>query len=278
MTHADIDFAVSMTHSEGWLYHSEEFERMLRFDPEGSFIYEDKSPVAFITCITYGRTGVVGHLIVSRKVRGKRIGETLVKRALEYMEGRGAKSIMLFATKEGFGLYKRLGFVPLKEALCIQCKPSIATPVEECPGISRVSPEDMDGICEIDSVLFGDDRSELIRDLYREYPDLCYRIRRDGKILGYAFGRTTSAASDFGPWACESGRTADAQALFDSVVSQFESGDLYLGVFAENLEAREIAGRLDTVRTWQTTLMVRGEQRYPGPSNRLFGPTAFELG
>src|SRR4030042_246297 len=43
MGHEDIDFAVSMTHLEGWLYHSKELERLPRFDPEGSFVYEDRN-------------------------------------------------------------------------------------------------------------------------------------------------------------------------------------------------------------------------------------------
>jgi ribosomal protein S18 acetylase RimI-like enzyme len=278
MGHEDIDFAVSMTHLEGWLYHSKELERMLRFDPEGSFVYEDRSTIAFITSITYGRTGVIGHLIVSEKARGKRIGETLVKKAIDYMEGRGVTSIMLFSTKQGFGLYKRLGFRPLKEALCIQSRNAPLPTPKGFKGLSRVVPDDLNGICEIDSKLFGDDRSRLIRELYREYPDLCFRIRREGRIVGYGFGRTTSKSNDFGPWACETGRMEDAQALYDSVMSQFRSGDVYLGVFAENQQARKIACRLEAVRTWETTLMVRGEERYTGPSQGLYGPTAFELG
>jgi len=278
MKQSDIEFAVSMTHLEGWLYHSEEFERMLRFDPEGSFIYEDKAPVAFITTITYGRTGVVGHLIVTQKARGKRIGEALVKKAVEHMEVKGAKSIMLFATKEGFGLYEKLGFRFLKEALCIQARPTRLASRKDCRGLSQVAPDDLASICEMDSALFGDDRSALIKDLYREFPDICYKILRDGRILGYAFGRTTSAANDLGPWACETERTEDALALYDSVVSHFKSGDVYLGLFSENELAREVAGKLDKSRVWQTSLMVRGEERYPGPLRMLCGPTAFELG
>ncbi len=278
MTHDDIDFAVSMTHLEGWLYHSEEFDRMLRFDPEGSFVFEDKAPVAFITSITYGRTGVVGHLIVTQKARGKRIGETLVKKAIEYMEGKGADSIVLFATKEGFGLYEKLGFRPLKEALCIQARPARLAPAAECRGLSRVGPEDLDPICEIDSDLFGDDRSRLIRDLYREFPESNYKILRDGEILGYAFGRTTTAANDLGPWSCVTGRTEDAQALYDSVASHFSPDDVYMGLFSGSPKALEVAGSLNKVRVWSTTLMARGEERYAGQSDVLLGPAAFELG
>ena len=79
---SDLDFATHLTVKEGWNYTSLEIGRMLRLDPNGSFVYEDAAPLGFVTSVTYGRTGVLGHLIVSSDGRGRGIGNLLTAAAI----------------------------------------------------------------------------------------------------------------------------------------------------------------------------------------------------
>ncbi len=274
----DIEFALDLVLKEGWLYHRVELERMLDMDPEGSFIYEEKDPLGFITCLTYLRTCVIGHLIVSERARGKRIGQMLVKRAIEYASERGMESVLLFATEEGAEVYRKQGFRTLAEVFCIQAQKSSPMVPQEHPGLSPVTEGDLGQIGRMDAALFGDDRSRLLARLYRDYPDLCFKLERSGEIQGYSFGRTTLSTNDFGPWVCTSGLKSDEKALFDSVVSRLDDRSIFMGVFVQNENAVRLTSELRPVRTWRTQLMVKGQPRYTGRTEHFLGLVGFELG
>ncbi len=274
----DIGFAIDLVLKEGWLYNKVELERMLAMDPRGSFLYEEDEPLGFITCVTYRTTAVIGHLVVSERARGKKIGKNLLSKAIEYASDKEMDSILLFATEEGVEVYKRQGFRTLAEVLCIRAhKDGTVTPPEH-PDVSSLSDGDIDQVARIDAELFGDDRSRLIAALFHEYPHLCYKIERDGKLQGYAFGRSTSSANDFGPWVCVSGLESDARALLGSVVSRFDERDVFLGAFAQNELAVRLASVLKPVRVWNTRLMVHGQPRYTDRVEQFLGLVGFELG
>jgi GNAT superfamily N-acetyltransferase len=274
----DIEFAIDLVHKEGWLYHRVELERMLDMDPEGSFLYEEAEPLGFITTVTYQKTGVIGHLVVSEQARGKRIGQALISHAIDYASRRGMDSLMLFATEQGIEVYKKRGFRTIAEVFCIQAEKVGDISHPKHPDIRPVQEGDLPRIGAMDASIFGDDRSRLLARLYRDHPDLCFKLERSGSIHGYAFGRTTTSANDFGPWVCISGSAADARALLQSVVSRFDDRSVFMGVFTDNDEAVRLASELRAQRTWRTQLMVRGEARYTGPREHSLGLVGFELG
>jgi hypothetical protein len=269
---------LKLTWDEGWYYTKGEFERMLKMDPGGSFVFEDEKPLGVITCVTYGRTGVVGHLIVSKEARGKRIGQALITRGIRYMEGRGADSILLYATEDGAKLYLKHGFRVLREVSCMHVsnEPKPATePLRRC---SRVTKNDLAEIAAIDARLFSDDRSPLIHLLYDEFPRLAFKIVDGGKITGFCFGRVTDTGFDLGPWTCLTGSRSDADSLLRTVLAELGKGTVFMGLFAENKVASDIVDALPVVRYWRTQLMVRGAARFSGGVGEVFGVAAFELG
>lgn len=274
----DIEFALDLVHKEGWQYHRVELERMLDMDPEGSFLYEETEPLGFITSVTYQKTGVIGHLVVSERARGKRIGQALIDHAIDYASRQGVDSLMLFATEQGVEVYRKRGFRTIAEVFCIQAEKIGDMMRPEHPDIHPVHEDDFQLIGEMDASIFGDDRSKLLVHLYHDHPDLCFKLERSGTIQGYAFGRTTMSANDFGPWVCVSGSTADARDLLQSVVSRFDDRSVYMGVFTDNDEAVKLASELRVRRTWRTQLMVRGEARYTGRREHSLGLVGFELG
>jgi ribosomal protein S18 acetylase RimI-like enzyme len=274
----DLEFALALTNAEGWSYTRGELERMLRMDPEGSFVCEDQAPLGFITCVTYGHTGVVGHLVVSKEVRGRRIGHSLLKTAVSYMSDRGADSMLLFATDEGVGLYSQYGFVTHREVSCIHVAVGGDRKARTPATCSLIARKDLPEIIDMDSQIFGDDRTQLLELLHDEFPKNAFKIQRDGRILGFSFGRATLSGFDLGPWVCSSGSKRDAEDLFKATVLSLGDGTVFLGVFPDNPMAVEIANSMRRVRYWRTHLMTRGEERYCAHIDRLFGVAAFELG
>ncbi len=272
----DLPFAIDLTVQEGWFYTDRELEVMLNLDPDGSFIFEDGEPLGFATCVTYGSSGVLGHLIVSKKGRGRRIGNALVEAAVEYMSGRGAKSMIVIATDEAVRLYSRHGFTIREKVACCHSRLDDSVPRRPSPRCERLKMEDLQEAIEMDSTCFGDDRSRLIEMLHSESPERSFKIQRDGRLQGFVMARPDHVGYNLGPWVSSEGSAENADALLTTAISTLGNGKLYSGSFARNSKAIGIMKGYRRINEWSTTLMIRGEGRYD--PERVFGIAAFELG
>lgn len=276
MLDADIDSALALINREGWGYTRVEIERMLLMDPEGSFVYEDKQTLGVITTVTYPKTGVIGHLVVSEHARGKKIGQALIKRAIEYCDGSGADSVVLYATKEGLPVYKKFGFKEKRQASVTKATLSEADHGSSHNPCEIMTKDDLAEIQSMDGVVFGDDRRKLLQLFFSRYPEHSWKLEREGEIVGFAMGRTSPAGFDIGPWECDSG-PRDAEILLRTLFRSLGKGEVYLGVFGDHPEAVRMMQTLKPIGTWNTTFMVRGEDRYPG-RECAYGISSFELG
>jgi N-acetylglutamate synthase-like GNAT family acetyltransferase len=274
----DLDFAVALTHEEGWYYTARELGVMLKMDPEGSFIYEEQEPLGFATCVTYGHTGVLGHLIVGKKGRGRKIGESLLRTSVENMTSKGAKSILLYATLEGTRLYQKFGFTIRDEISCRHLNIQSSHLNNSSSSCTPLKRSDLPEVVAIDSAMFGDDREKLIRLLFEEGANHAFKIEQDGRVAGYVLGRPNHVGYDLGPWACLTGNPRDAEGLFWTALSTFGEGTLYMGSFFNNAAALRIIDKLPLIKTWRIPLMIRGEARYTSNMDKLYGIAAFELG
>lgn len=274
----DIPLALSLINAEGWNYTPIELERMLRLDPDGSFICESDGPLGISMSVSYGRTGVIGHLVVAKNVRGKRLGQTLLTRSLDYLDSEGTDSVILYATEAGARLYARNGFEKRRQAFCVNARlpklkvnPSALEPVP-------LEQRDLAEVSELDRSLFGDDRSKLIGMLIRESPEHGFKIVRDGSIVGFIMARDSPVGYDMGPWDCVSDHPEDATNLFAAAEATFTRGTLFIPGFVDNRESYALASRFESVITWKTDMMVRGRDRYDNDLSKVYGMAAFELG
>ncbi len=274
----DLDFAASLTVEEGWNYTPAEIEFMLDLDPDGSFVFDDGAPRGIATCVTYGRTGVLGHLVVSRAGRGKRIGRSLLEAAVAYMEGKGCEAMLVFATEDAVGLYQKHGFKIARRTECMHLKLDGNYRRQPSSLCSQIDPSDIPEIVGIDRSLFGDDRGRMIERLFHENPKAAFKLERADKIDGFIMGRPDHVGNNLGPWVCLTGVESDAEALFRTEMSALSDGKHYMGAFAENLAALRIAQELPTMNRWRVPLMVRGKYRYGEDAGRVFGIAAYELG
>jgi ribosomal protein S18 acetylase RimI-like enzyme len=278
MEKEDLEFATSLTAEEGWYYTPRELEVMLRLDPEGSFVFEEDERLGISTSVTYGRTGVLGHLVVSKKGRGRKIGNSLLKAALDHMAEKGVESILLYAAQEAVSLYSRHGFTPRGEIYCVHLdlKDSHKRPSSKtCAPMRR---QDLAQVAEMDERLFGDDRRALLEVLYDEGPQHAFKIERDGRIVGYVMARHDHIGYDLGPWVCTTDDPADAESLFLTALTTLEESTIYMGSFFKNKEAVRIADTIPKARSWRIPLMIRGKDRYATDLHHTFGIAAFELG
>jgi GNAT superfamily N-acetyltransferase len=274
----DIPCALSLINDEGWNYTSVELERMLKLDPDGSFLYVADVPLGVATSVSYGHTGVLGHLVVSKKGRGRKIGQTLLNHCMDYFDSVGADSVILYATQDGERLYSRIGFAKKHKTLCVNAKIPQASVSPKGLEVQMLEESDISDVIALDAEMFGDDRSKLMSMLCNEFPKHSMKVSRGKDLVGFILARETPIGYDLGPWVCASDNPEDAMNLFAAEISTFSRGTMFLGAFAENVQVARLARGLEKQMSWQVDLMVRGGGRYERDISKVFGVSAFELG
>jgi ribosomal protein S18 acetylase RimI-like enzyme len=95
-------------------------ERMKREESVIFIAYNDQYPVGFtqlyplFSSVNMHRTWILNDLYVNESVRGKGIGESLLKKAIEFAEETGAKGLSLETGEDNLiaqKLYEKIGFI-----------------------------------------------------------------------------------------------------------------------------------------------------------------------
>ena len=282
MTIDDIGFAIGLICREGWGHTRVDLHRMLTLSPRGSLVWEiDGRPCGFVTSLRYGSTAMIGHMLVSKDSRGLRVGKSLLEALLSDIDSTGVRSSILYATADGSRLYRQFGFEESgHELVAVGVLVRDSERLRINPACERVERSDLETICSIDGETFGDDRTALISRLFDEFPEHCFKLERQGELVGFAFGRRTPIGFDIGPWICLSRQYDDARDLLDSVIRSFPCGGRTdISPFAANVHVPRIVGRYHPCRKAERVqLMVRGERRYTVGSYKVFGVAGFEIG
>lgn len=130
-------------------------------------------------CASFGETGWIGALAVLPRARGRGIGEMLTRAAIEWLQSRGARTVLLYATDMGRPVYERVGFVAEPNARAWRGTPPSPAP----DGIRRLRPTDREAMLALDRAATGEDR-QAVFDHLRALLGLGYE--RDGELRGFA--------------------------------------------------------------------------------------------
>ncbi len=277
----DVGLAIELINKEGWGHTRIDIERILTLSPESSFVWEsDGVPRGFVTSLVYEDSAMVGHVVVSKESRGHQIGKGLIKDLLDRLDSEGISSVILYTTEEGARFYHGFGFKQTNELLSVGLliRESVRETLEqEC---EKVQEADLDELVDMDADTYGDRRPGLMRRLYRDFPEHCFKLERSGETVGFVCGRRTPIGFDIGPWICMSGAEADAASLLSSVIRSFPAGGrVDLSPFRDHPLAGKILSGFRQYKTPERVkLMVRGEPLYRHNRDKVFGASGFELG
>ena len=130
-------------------------------------------------CASFGETGWIGALGVLPRARGRGTGELLTRAAIEWLQERGARTVLLYATDMGRPVYERVGFTTEARARAWRGTPPGPAP----DGIRRLRPADREALLALDRSASGEDRRAMYDEL-RALLGLGYE--RDGVLRGFA--------------------------------------------------------------------------------------------
>jgi len=241
LTAADIPQAMLLKQAAGWNQTEQDWLRVIELEPEGCFCMErDGRLVATATSTCYGRElAWIGMVLTMPEYRGQGMAGRLMRRTLEFLDGRQARWVKLDATAMGSPLYRKVGFV------------------DEC-AVERwvrapapVSPRALPGYrpdFAMDLGVFGADRSRLLSRLAKvESASL--------PGSGYAMGRPGANTAYFGP--CIALNVETAQALLEWFLARHNGEPVTWDLLPDNRKAVELAWRFGFERARELVRMAR---------------------
>lgn len=170
---------------------------------------EPRAPVASTSAIVAGTVGVIGTVMTREDYRRRGLARLVMEAALDWMRGRGVRSVLLDATEEGRPLYFRLGFVGVEQSYfahaTLEKLDYSAIRLRAARDAVTVAPVSaLERIRRLDIQAFGGDRVGFLK-LLLETPRTWLYIAGDEpeQPAGYALVRRLDApyrGLRLGPW------------------------------------------------------------------------------
>jgi len=205
MTEDDLPAADRLREIAGWNQRLDDWRLFVALEPDGCFVaVRGAEVIGTVTTTTYDRAlAWIGMMLVHPDHRGRGIGTSLMRRALEYLEGRGVTCIRLDATPAGRPVYEKLGFVA-EWSLTRHERPLAVEPVFRVTSpvaVRDLIDSDWGRAGEIDTRCFGVPRERLLRKL-RERCRRALICESDGQVVGWGLLRPGMKADYLGPLEC----------------------------------------------------------------------------
>ncbi|MBN1200840.1 MAG: GNAT family N-acetyltransferase [Anaerolineae bacterium] len=261
MTHDDLPGAVALTDSVGWGHQIADWERLFYWSQDGCFVLEeqDRGIIGTVTTTPYGTAlAWIGMLVIAPDRQRRGFGRRLMRASLDYLIARGTERIMLDASAAGRPLYEGLGF----RVVCMmerwEGKASTYLGARARPMRS----DDVPAVLELDTQLFGLQRTFILMRLLEEFPDLAWVADRRGQVEGYLLGRRTQNGVYLGPWM--SWTAAAAEQLLLIAFEQLQGEHITINTADYNGRALALARDHNLQRIRHCTRMIYGDASPPG--------------
>lgn len=225
LTSGDYDFAVKLANTMNWNMAAEDFAYMASLEPNGSFLLlEEQKPIGIATCISYGKIGWFGNLIVDPESRKKGAGSMLVNHAVDYLHAKGVETVGLYAYPHLKEFYGKIGFKTDVDFTLL--KADNIAPFEPS-GAHRIEEENLPRIATFDSLFFGSDRTQLIKSIVLEEGNAGYYASDRGHVIGFAAATIYESMAWLGPLTCYPGRYDILGKLVSSILAKTSGRTVY---------------------------------------------------
>lgn len=254
----DFPFAVRLANTMGWNMALEDFEFAMKLESEGCFVlFQGSEHAGIATCVSFGKVGWFGNLIVKEDYRRRGAGALLVTHAIDYLKNVGVETIGLYAYPHLTAYYKQFGFKSDVNFLVLQGKAtSLAN--ESKLQLQKAKKQDIPAIIDFDCQCFGANRKKLLEPILRDKGNLCFMAVDDHEISGYFATTVYGEAAGIGPLMCRKNRGAVAVALLRTILSKLRNHDVFICVPSEETALLEVLSKAGLQEKFRVTRMFLG--------------------
>lgn len=198
MTSADIPIGAALCRTAHWNQLPQDWELFLTLSPAGCRVaVRNERVVGTVTTISYQDcVSWIGMVLVDPAEQRQGIGTKLLHEALEVLKDQSL--VGLDATPAGREVYLKLGFV---DDCCLSRMETVVAGfvADETNQARPMTEADLPRVLEMDQKVFGADRRLLLEWLFSGAAEYAWVIEREGRIIGYTFGRHGFKFEQLGP-------------------------------------------------------------------------------
>ena len=187
---ADLPQIVHLRESVGWAVHDWALRAVLEPPDARCMVVVDEGDhtVGVGSGIAYGALGFVGNMIVDDDHRRRGIGSAILRSVIEFLAGRGAVRLELYATPEGRPLYAAHGFELIGPSTVARMPRGVAVPADDIE-LADGGPAMIDELVAYDAPRFGGHRRALLGLMLGDADRPLIVARRDRQVVGYGWVR-----------------------------------------------------------------------------------------
>ena len=224
----DFSFATELANTMNWNMAPEDFQFITQLEPEGCFVlFEDSKPMGIATCISYGKVGWFGNLIVKEEIHHKGAGSLLVEHAIDYLQGKGVETIGLYAYPNLLDFYGKLGFKTDEDFVVLHTQTLNFLSKVTLPKIGKRNFQD---VAKFDGECFGGDRTKLLESIILEEGNLGFYVSKGEEVVGYVAATVYEAMAWLGPLICQEGNVDTAITMVNAVLAKLTGKSVYVGL------------------------------------------------
>jgi len=222
----DFSFAVHLANKMNWNMTKEDFEFMLKFEPQGCLVLlHNQERVGIATSVGLGKLGWFGNLVIKEEYRGKGAGSVLVGHAMDYLKNKGVETIGIYAYTHLVKFYRSFGFECDIDFLVLKGKVTFRSTHEMLRKANRI---DVPAITNFDYQCFGANRKRLLELILLNKYNLCYISTENSKIAGYVATKVYDKTVEVGPLVCRADREEEAKLLLKTMLSKLNGLEVFM--------------------------------------------------
>ena len=257
LTKKNYHFAVELANTMNWNMAVEDFEFMATLEHGGCFLLVDGAErLGIATCISYGKVGWFGNLVVKEDSRRRGGGSALVKHALNYLRGKGVETVGLYSYPHLQGFYRRLGFKFDQDFSVLVAVNFVAPKLEP---LLRVGKDQFPAVARFDGSFFGADRAKLLKSIILQEGNAAYYVSDGKEVIGYVAATIYESMAWVGPLICQPNRPDVAASLVKSILSQVGGRSVYAVTSKSDLALQGILAKFGFKEEFYVSRMFLGQ-------------------
>ncbi|MCW2984833.1 MAG: family N-acetyltransferase [Conexibacter sp.] len=163
-TDREVPLAVDVLRRAGF---GTQVARLLEYprrSPDGAILVAEAGGgvIGVACCAAFQTSGWIGALGVAPEGRRRGLGTALTEAAVRWLRGRGAATVLLYATEAGRPVYERLGFVAEERAVAWRGVAGAAPPLD----LQRLADADRARLRRLDLAVTGERRDAVLDSIH----------------------------------------------------------------------------------------------------------------
>lgn len=260
---SDIGSAMKLSNAEGWNQTEKDWKLFIEKPENVCMVAEcGNKVIGTTTAINYSnQVAWIGMVLVDKEYRGQGVSKLLLADIFKKLEF--CKSIKLDATPAGQQVYKKFDFkdeylIARMTNLSMKNLPShndndIPEPIQ-----LKHLPE----IIALDEIVFGANRTQLIKSLVREYPGKAWLVKRNNRITSFVLGRDGNKYHHIGPVVASN--TTDAKILITKALKKLTNQPIVVDVLCDKKDLLNWLNSIGFIEQRHFIRMYKKENTLPG--------------